>query len=72
MASTGEAAASVMDRTMGDAEQLIAYVREAANELEKAHEYLDMVGVPRSVPGNEPVECTLIVRISLLLREGRR
>jgi hypothetical protein len=49
-----------------DGDKLVAWLREAADELEKAHAFLDHLGVPRSIPGNEPVECTLAARISLL------
>jgi hypothetical protein len=49
----------------GDAEKLIAWIREAANELEKAHRILDEMAVPRRIPGSD-VECTLAARIVLL------
>lgn len=55
---------------MKDAERLIAYVREAADELEKAHQVLDHAGVPRSIPGREPVECTLAARIAVALEQA--
>ena len=53
-------------RTERDAERLVAWVREAAEELENAHEVLDNAGVARSLPGS-PVECTLAARIALAL-----
>jgi hypothetical protein len=46
-----------------DAEKLVAWVREAANELEKAHAFLDALGIPR---GLSDADCTLAARISLL------
>jgi hypothetical protein len=52
----------------GDAETLVAWLREAADELEKAHAYLDATGAPRRVPGSVN-ECTLVARVSLLLDE---
>ena len=52
---------------MRDAEKLVAWVREAADELEKAHAFLDAHDVPRSVPGHEPTECTLAARIAVAL-----
>lgn len=50
---------------MRDGDTLVAWVREAADEIEKAHAFLDDCGVPRSLPGTE-VECTLAARIALL------
>lgn len=54
---------------MNDGDTLIAWVREAADELEKAHAYLDVYEVPRSIPGTD-AECTLAARISLALERG--
>jgi hypothetical protein len=51
---------------MRDAEKLIAWLREAADELEKAHAYLDAINAPRRVPGSD-VDCTLAARIALLV-----
>lgn len=48
---------------MNDAEKLVAWLREGADELEKAHAVLDDEGVPRSLPGSD-VECTLAARIA--------
>lgn len=39
---------------------------EMTDEIDKAHAFLDHLEIPRSVPGNEPVECTLAARIALL------
>jgi hypothetical protein len=50
---------------MNDAEKLVAWLREAADELEKAHAFLDALGVPRQMPGTD-VDCTLAARIGLL------
>lgn len=49
-----------------DGDTLIAWLREGADELEKAHAFLDHLEVPRSIPGNGPTECTLAARIALL------
>jgi len=54
---------------MGDAEKLIAWIREAANELEKAHALLDEAGVPRS--REEGVDMTLAARIYTLIEMFR-
>jgi hypothetical protein len=48
-----------------DGDKLAAWLREAADELDKAHALLDDLGVPRSTPGSD-VECTLAARIALL------
>lgn len=56
--------------TERDGDTLVAWLREAADELEKAHAILDHYGVPRSVPGTEPAECTLAARIALLHSES--
>lgn len=53
---------------MKDAEKLVAWLREGADELEKAHLILDDAGVPRKLVGNDPndpTECTLAARISM-------
>jgi hypothetical protein len=50
---------------MRDAEKLVAWLREAADELEKAHRILDAEDVPRSLPDSD-AECTLAARIALL------
>lgn len=50
---------------MKDAELLVAWVREAADELEKAHALLDDIRVPRGCgPENTPM--TLAARIAVL------
>jgi hypothetical protein len=49
---------------MRDGDKLIAWLREGADELEKAHAVLDLADVPRSLPGSD-VECTLAARIAL-------
>jgi hypothetical protein len=49
-----------------DGDVFIAWVREAADELEKAHAILDEAGAPRSIPGSD-TECTLAARIALAL-----
>ena len=49
-----------------DGDKLVAWLREGADELEKAHRTLDNYGVPRSRPGSD-CECTLAARISLAL-----
>lgn len=49
-----------------DGDTLAAWLREGADELAKAHAILDVAGVPRSLPGREPVECTLAARCALL------
>lgn len=49
---------------MADAETLVAWVREAADELEKAHAYLDeCADAPRDRDG---VQMTLAARIAWL------
>lgn len=48
---------------MGDAEKLIAWLREAADELEVAHRVLDNAGVPR----NRENPMTLAARIYTLI-----
>lgn len=53
---------------MTDAEKIVAWMREAANELEKAHKCLDVLRVPRSLPGSSH-ECTLAARIALLAED---
>lgn len=50
---------------MRDGETLVAWLREGADELEKAHRLLDDLLIPRSLPGTK-VECTLTARIALL------
>jgi hypothetical protein len=54
----------------GDAEKLVAWVREAADELEKAHAILDEVGVPR-VREESGNEMTLAARIYTLIETTR-
>ena len=49
-----------------DGDVLVAWLREAANELEKAHAVLDFLKVPRSLKPGSDVECTLAARIALL------
>jgi len=49
---------------MADAEKLIAWMREGADELEKAHLVLDMANIPRKLTGTD-VEYTLSARIVL-------
>lgn len=51
---------------MSDAEKLITWLREAADELEKAHAYLDHLGVPRGMD-DDGIDCTLAARIALLV-----
>lgn len=55
----------MVDSRKNDAELLIAWVREAADELEKAHAYLDALDVPRGFPDSD-ADCTLAARISIL------
>lgn len=55
---------------MGDAEKLVAWLREGANELELAHALLDEYGVPRGRPKSEGIEMTLAARIYYLMSEG--
>ena len=50
---------------MSDAAKLVAWLREAADELEKAHRYLDDIDVPRRLLSSE-VELTLVARIAYL------
>ena len=50
---------------MRDGDKLVAWLREAADELEKAHHILDDHGIPRSV--HSDAECTLAGRIALVL-----
>jgi hypothetical protein len=57
-------------RATRDAEQLVAWLREAANELEKAHAILDEAGVPR-VRAETGNAMTLAARIHTLI-EGQR
>lgn len=53
---------------MNDAERLVGWLREGADEIENAHALLDAYGVPRFVPGREPtVPCTLAARIAQVL-----
>jgi hypothetical protein len=54
---------------MRDGDKMAAWLREAADELDKAHAILDVEGVPRSLPSSE-VECTLAARIALALEDG--
>lgn len=54
-----------------DGDVLVAWVREAADELEKAHGILDAYSVPRAI-GGDGVQCTLAARIALALGETRR
>jgi hypothetical protein len=54
----------------GDAERLVAWVREAADELEKAHGLLDEAGVPRC--REEGVAMTLAARIYTLIEAARQ
>lgn len=60
---------------MRDAEKMVAWVREAADELEKAHRILDDEGVPRerTTPGAlvETVPMTLAARIATALDEAK-
>jgi hypothetical protein len=60
--------------TSRDGDTLVAWVREAADELEKAHAILDVHGVPRGLPvemgGDGKTECTLAARIALALHRG--
>jgi hypothetical protein len=51
---------------MRDGDKITAWLREAADELDKAHAILDAHDVPRSLPGTG-VECTLAARIALAL-----
>lgn len=48
-----------------DGDRMVAWVREAADELEKAHAFLDAHGVPRALNPDDAVECTLAARIAL-------
>jgi hypothetical protein len=59
-----------VNRVQGDAELLVAWVREAANELELAHALLDEAGVPRG--REEGVAMTLATRIFTLVEEASR
>lgn len=56
---------------MNDGDTLVAWLREAADELEKAHAILDGYGVPRTLNQDDGVECTLAARIALALDGGR-
>lgn len=47
-----------------DAEKMIAWLREAADELEKAHKLLDDCGVPRVLRDEVPM--TLAARIAVM------
>jgi hypothetical protein len=51
---------------MRDGDKLTAWLREAADEIDKAHAILDEAGMPRRLPGSD-VECTLAARIALAL-----
>jgi hypothetical protein len=54
-----------------DGDKMSAWLREAADELDKAHAILDAYGVPRSLPrslgGDGETECTLAARIAVAL-----
>lgn len=54
-----------------DGDKLTAWLREGADEIDKAHAYLDAVGVPRALSpehgGDGTTECTLAARIALAL-----
>ena len=58
-------------RQMSDGDKLVAWLREAADELENAHALLDAYKTPRKLPaglgGDGTTECTLAARISLAL-----
>lgn len=49
---------------MSDAEKLVSWLREGADELEKAHALLDAEGVPRTLIEGDPTEMTLAARIA--------
>lgn len=49
-----------------DAETLIAWLREAADELENAHAVLDLHDVPRDLT-DDGVDCTLAARIAIAM-----
>ena len=51
------------------AEALITCLRQAADELERAHGLLDDCAVIRSAPGDD-AECTLTRRIGLALKDA--
>jgi hypothetical protein len=51
---------------MRDGDKMAAWLREAADELDTAHQLLDDLGVSRSV-SDDGVDCTLAARIALLL-----
>ena len=51
---------------MADGDKMAAWLREAADELDKAHAYLDANEVPRSLSG-DGVECTLAARIAMAM-----
>jgi hypothetical protein len=53
-----------------DAERLVAWLREAADELEKAHRILDEADVPR-VREESGNPMTLAARIYTLMERGR-
>lgn len=52
-----------------DGDKLAAWLREGADEIDKAHAVLDVAGVPRSIPGSD-VECTLAARIALITMDA--
>lgn len=56
---------------MRDGDKLTAWLREAADELDKAHAFLDHLEVPRAIPGSDN-ECTLAARIALLAESAAR
>lgn len=49
---------------MRDGDKMASWLREAADELDKAHGLLDALNVPRGLPGSD-VECTLAARIGM-------
>lgn len=53
-----------------DGDTLTAWLREAADEIDKAHAILDALGTPRSLPGSD-VECSLAARVALLAEMGQ-
>lgn len=53
---------------MTDGDKLVAWLREAANEIEKAHASLDLIGVPRRTSKMSKIDMTLSARIVWLAR----
>lgn len=56
---------------MRDGDKLAAWLREAADEIDKAHAILDAHDIPRGLPrnlgGDGKTECTLAARIAMAI-----